>query len=98
MQGIIKLAEVKNLYIFMNPLYPTEYSQEGTVLDTLLNAKGDWVNKQIFVRNLYLTQAGRAIWNLENRYHWKIEHSKFKDDFGFMSYRILSEPKQASLI
>lgn len=75
----------------MTPLYPNENSQEATVLDTLINAKGDWVNKQVFVRNLYLTQAGRAIWNLENKYHWKIEHSKFTDIHGFKSYRIFNE-------
>jgi len=82
----------------MTPIYPTEDSQEAKVLWTLLNAKGDWINKQFFVRNLYLTQAGRAIWNLENKYHWKIEHSDFTDDFKFRSYRIINEPHQEKLL
>jgi hypothetical protein len=82
----------------MNPIYPKEDTQEAKVLNVLQNAQGDWINKQFFVRDLFLTQAGRAIWNLENRFHWKIEHSDFKDDFGFKSYRILSEPKQIALL
>ena len=82
----------------MKPLYPTEDSQEEKVLNVLLNAQGDWINKQYFVRTMFLTQAGRAIWNLENKYHWKIEHSPFKDDFGFKSYRILKDKQQLSLL
>ncbi len=54
----------------------------------LLAAQGDWVNKQYFVREMYLTQAGRAIHNLENRFHWNIEHSTFTDEHGFKSYRV----------
>lgn len=82
----------------MKPTYPKEDTQESKVLNALLEAKGDWVNKQYFVRTLYLTQAGRAIWNLENKYYWKIEHSDFTDDFGFRSYRILLEPIQGKLL
>lgn len=73
------------------------------MLDALLDARGGWVNKQYFVRELYLTQAGRAIWNLENDGRWKqrlkelgvnIEHSTFTDEHGFKSYRAVrvSEP------
>lgn len=70
-------------------------SQEGRVLAVLQEAKGDWVNKQIFIRDLYLTQAGRAIYNLEHDPRWQneylgyeIEHSDFTDEFGFKSYRL----------
>lgn len=73
----------------MKPTYPPEGTQEWKVLRLLLDADGQWVNKQRFIRDLYLTQAGRAIWNLENRYHWPIEHSTFTDEHGFKSYRIV---------
>ena len=82
----------------MKPIYPNNDTQEYKVLDTLLKANEEWVNKQYFVRTLYLTQAGRAIWNLENKYHWKIEHSDFKDNFGFISYKILKEKGQMKLL
>src|SRR5258708_7178953 len=74
-------------------------TQERRVLDALLESKGQWVNKQFFVRELWLTQAGRAIWNLENQPHWKdalarmnvrIEHSDFTDEHSFKSYRVVS--------
>lgn len=73
----------------MTPIYPDPDTQEGRVLKVLLDAKGDWVNKQVFIRQMFLTQSGRAIWNLENRFHWKIQHSDFSDEHGFKSYRIL---------
>ncbi len=73
----------------MQPILPKVGTQERKVLDVLLNAKGEWVNKQYFIRTLFLTQCGRAIWNLENRYHWPIEHSDFTDRYGFKSYCIL---------
>ena len=73
----------------MEPIYPKEGSQEHKVLTNLLNADGAWINKQFFVRTLYLTQAGRAIYMLENKYRWPIEHSDFTDEWGFKSYRIV---------
>jgi hypothetical protein len=74
-------------------------TQESRVLKVLEEARdgkrigdwiieGGWVNKQYFIRELYLTQAGRAIWNLENRMGVEIEHSDFKDIYGFKSYRL----------
>lgn len=70
------------------PAIGTQYRK---VLDALLAAKGGWVNKQVFIRDMYLTQAGMVIWNLENKFGWTIEHSEFKDDYGFKSYRIVPE-------
>ena len=71
-------------------------SQEGRILDVLKEANGAWINKQYFIRHLFLTQAGRAIYNLENDPKWKkeyegfrIEHSDFTDEFGFKSYRLV---------
>lgn len=84
----------------MTPLYPTEDTQEARLLNVLLNAKGDWVLKSYFERTMMLSQAGRVIWDLENRFHWKgkIEHSKFTDEFGFKSFRILQDKQQLTLI
>ena len=69
-------------------------TQEDRVLEVLEKANGKWVNKQYFIREMYLTQAGRAIYNLERR-GVKIEHSLFTDDFGFKSYRVT--PKELTL-
>lgn len=77
----------------MKPIMPKEDTQEYKVLNALINANGEWVNKQYFCRTLYLTQAGRAIWNLENRFFWPVEHSDTTDEFGFKSYRLVIEIK-----
>lgn len=66
-----------------------ESAAEGTIESPFI--KDGWVNKQYFVRVLYLTQAGRAIWNLENKMGYVIEHSDFTDDFGFKSYRLAKQ-------
>lgn len=81
----------------MEPIYPPEKTQAGKILKVLLDAKGEWINFQYFVRTLYMTQAHAIIWKLENQYHWKIEHSEFSDEYGFKSYRI-SVDKQPELI
>lgn len=81
----------------MTPIWPKQNTQEYKVLKVLLDANGEWVDKQHFVRVMWLTQAGRAIWNLENKYHWQIEHSPFTDTFGFRSYRIKTESRQEHL-
>lgn len=73
-------------------------TQELKVLEALKKADGKWVNKQYFIRDLYLTQAGRAIHNLENKEKYislytgyKIEHSDFTDEHGFKSYRLVNK-------
>lgn len=43
----------------MTPIMPPEGTQEWRVLQRLLDAKGEWINKQVFIREMYLTQAGR---------------------------------------
>lgn len=76
----------------MEPTLPKKGTQYRKVLDALIEAEGDWVNKQVFCRGMWLTQAGYVIHTLENRYHWPIEHSTFTDDFGFKSYRLPKQP------
>lgn len=71
-----------------------EAAQNGAIGGEYVGNDG-WVNKQYFLRILGLTQAGRAIWNLENRRGIIIEHSQFKDEHGFVYYRLA--PRQLSL-
>lgn len=63
-------------------------TQEKRVHQALLDAKGDWVSGQQFLRTMFLSQYHRAIFNLENRDKIEIEHSDFTDEHGFKSYRI----------
>lgn len=66
-------------------------TQEQRVLDVLLGARGKWINGRYFLKEMFLSQYHRALWNLEHRDGHEIEHSKFKDNFGFVSYRIVPE-------
>jgi hypothetical protein len=75
----------------MKPVFPKPGTQASKVLKVLLDAEGGWVSKQVFIRQLYLTQAGARIFELENEYGWQIEHSDFTDEHGFRSYRIKAE-------
>ncbi len=72
-------------------------TQEDKIHEALLSAKGSWINGQYFLREMYISQYHRAIHNLEKR-GVKIEHSPFKDEYGFVSYRILEELTQPSLV
>lgn len=71
----------------MNPVYPAG-KQLRRVLDILLEADGSWVSKNTLIRSYGFTQAGARIFELENEYHWPIEHSKELDSHGFRSYRL----------
>ncbi len=73
-------------------------TQEKRVLDVLLKANGAWVSGQLFLREMYLSQYHRAIFNLENRDGVKIEHSSFTDQYGFKSYRIIQCEVQQQLL
>lgn len=80
--------KIPPLITTMEPIFPKEGTQPARMLKVLLDAEGGWINKQYFVREMYLTQAGFVIHTLENKYHWPIEHSDFTDEWGFKSYRI----------
>jgi hypothetical protein len=54
-----------------------------------MTENGAWVSKQRFIRELFLTQGGARIFELENEHHWSIEHSKDTESHGFKSYRIV---------
>ena len=81
----------------------TKKSQELRVLEILREARGEWVNKQVFAREYYFTQAGRAIHTLQNNkekygYEGVIESSRslFRDEHNFCSYR-LTQPQSRVL-
>lgn len=82
----------------VTPRIPKPGTQAARVLDTLIDAKGDWVNGQYFCRSLWLTQFHAVIWTLENRYGWPIEHSADADEYGFKSYRIVDPAAQVSVV
>ena len=69
-------------------------TQTEKILDYLEAHRGEWVSGSYFLRTMYLSQFHARIWDLELK-GIKIEHSDFKDDFGFVSYRLpLLEPTQ----
>lgn len=72
-------------------------TQADRILKVLKDANGEWVNGQYFLREMMLSQYHARIWDCQQKGH-KIEASDFTDDFGFKSYRLLTELKQASLI
>lgn len=68
-------------------------TQEERVLDHLEKHRGQWVNGQFFLRQMFLSQYHRAIHNLQKKrdryvYEGNIEVSPFVDQFGFKSYRL----------
>ena len=50
------------------------------------------VNGRVFIREMMLTQAHARVKELEER-GIAIEHSQFKDEFGFKSCRLAEGPK-----
>lgn len=82
----------------MTPIHPKPGTQAAKVLKVLLDADGQWVSKQVFIRDLFLTQAGARLFELENEYHWPIEHSSARDEHGFVSYRIVQHDYQPQLL
>lgn len=85
------------------PITPEQGTQARKILDMLLAANGAWVSKQRFIRELYLTQSGARIFELEQPveqggFGWPIEHSTFKDEHGFKSYRIVQKTEQLALL
>jgi len=82
----------------MTPVYPKYGTQAQKVLHALLKAGGEWVNGRYFLRELYISQYHARIKELEDDYNWKIEHSDFKDDYGFKSYRIVEATSTIPLL
>lgn len=74
----------------------TDGTQENRVLSVLQEARGEWISGEFFLRQLYLSQYHRAIWNLQNKrerywYVGYIEASDFKNEHNFKSYRLVGD-------
>jgi hypothetical protein len=63
-----------------------------------LGRRRGWINKQHFIPELYLTQAGRAIFELQNHFHRNVEGSTFNDRFGFKNYRIVQDVRTLAML
>ncbi len=72
-------------------------TQAEKVLKVLQDANGSWINGRYFLHTMYLSQYHARIWDLQQKGH-KIEASTERDEFGFVSYRLITEPQQAKLI
>ena len=62
-------------------------TQAEKILRILQNSDG-WVSGRYFSHEMWLTQYHTRIKELEEKGH-HIEHSNFRDEFGFVSYRII---------
>lgn len=70
-------------------------TQKEKILKVLQEKEGEWVSGNVFLRQLYLSQFHARIWELQKE-GYKIEASTFKDEYGFVSYRLVSKVEQLS--
>ena len=72
-------------------------TQEDKILDIL--RKFEWVSTEYFEQFMTTSSLHRAIWCLENKrgYKDKIEHSRERDNKGFIHYRLIKNPVQGQL-
>lgn len=72
-------------------------TQADKILKALQEKNGEWINGRYFNDTLHITQFHARIFELQKRGHI-IEASAFTDQYGFKSYRLMSEalaaPKQ----
>lgn len=72
-------------------------TQEARVLQVLREARSGWVSKRYLVQTMLLSQAGRAVWNLEHLPHWQKEYEVnyfsvwLKRLFTNYKYKIMSK-------
>lgn len=71
-------------------------TQTEKILEVLNKSRGQWINGRHFLREMYISQYHARIKELEEQ-GIRIEHSDFKDEFGFVSYRIPAEINQPAL-
>ena len=72
-------------------------SQKERILKILQNADGEYVSTKYFKQDLLISECNGRLSELKNEGH-NIETSKFRDDYGFKSHRLVTEPKQETLI
>lgn len=66
------------------------------VLKVLEDAEGGWVNGRHFLHTMMLSQYHARIHELQKK-GYQIEASEFKDEYGFVSYRLIPKEGQVSL-
>lgn len=71
----------------MPHIHTPKPSQATRILAVLKHAKGKWVNGRKFLQEMMITQAHARLHELERK-GYKIEHSEFRDKYGFVSYRL----------
>ncbi len=71
-------------------------TQEQKVLNVLQDRKGEWINGRYFLQTLLLSQYHARIFGLQQK-GYNIVASDFTDEFGFKSYKLLSEDGQNNL-
>lgn len=62
-------------------------TQGQRILNEMEKRHGEWINGRYFIQTMMISQAHARILELERKGH-KIEHSDFKDSYGFVSYRL----------
>lgn len=60
------------------------------IYDELEKRRGEWINGRYFIKTMMISQAHARIKELETK-GVKIEHSDFRDEYGFVSYRLPSD-------
>lgn len=80
----------------------TKPTQAERVLEVLRNANGAWVSGRYFLQQLYLSQFHARIFELQNNrdryaYEGVIESSEFRDEHGFVFYRLVNQGQQKLL-
>jgi hypothetical protein len=74
-------------------------TQNECILKVLEDARGGWVNGRYFLQEMFLSQYHARISELRKKpdhygYWGKIETSSFKDEYGFVSYRLVIPARQ----
>ncbi len=65
-------------------------TQAERILKILQEKNGEWINGRYFNTTMMISQFHTRIHELQKRGH-QIEASKFTDEYGFKSYRLVSE-------
>lgn len=65
-------------------------NQKEKILKALQEKNGEWINGRYFNDTFHITQFHTRIHELQ-KLGYGIEASNFKDEYGFKSYRLMSE-------
>lgn len=65
-------------------------TQQTKILEALEKSNGEWINGRFFNDTLHITQFHSRIHELQKK-GYPIEASTFKDDYGFKSYKLITD-------